>query len=413
MRSILIIGLFGFCVSTAFAQSVKPNLKIVSEGKKQPRTEFVSYDLREDADKNIYTNSQYFIPVTNTTVKIPFSWLDRDVFVRIPGSKEAFELVVNSNGVGYTVGNKQNTEFDISKFIVSGNNTIQFKNSVGQIISPAGACVFSQPKVRIDDFVIKTTFDSTEKVGVFNLDIIVSNSYNVAEELTVYYDLMDRDGKVIRYNYTAVNVPGQGGTDTVKFEGKVPGVAKWSAETPNYYQLMMRVKYDDRFIEYIPFAFGFVTISYVDNQLKINGKSIKINAIDYTDAVDITKFIALQKKKGVNTLILQTPQSKQFYQACMKAGIYVIDALNSSKSIGDDEVLMADHPSYLPYFQEQAIDMIGQHRNYTPIIGWSLGDGEINGYNYKKTYQLIKNELDVSKPVIYLPAQNSWNNDKL
>lgn len=358
-------------------------------------------------------------------------WLDRETFIEINTTGAVgITLTINGSKVDYAVDSKEFVRFDITGFVREGINSIKialdrysvgtFLSSGRYVTSPAAQIgdinLTSAPKFRIEDFELVTRYDSTGRNGLFELKMIVANGRNFAETGTIYYDLMNSKGELIRYNYRDVTISGLG-RDTLVFEGRIDKVEKWSGVNPVTYKLMMRIKKDGDFTEYIPFEFGFRTLNYENKTLEINGVRTSIKALDYgynnLSKKDLISKIAQAKKQGYNIFLLTIPQTPMFYEICTQKGMYVIDAVDISPVIDDEIKNIANAPELLKYFYERCLNTYLRNRNYSCVIGWSLGNSEFNGYNYKKSYLYFKNELDSVRPIVFKGAAGKWNNDEI
>ena len=113
-RFFIITALFLWPLSAALAQVGTPrNGRLPHEGRAPYRTEFISYDIRREADAGMLAGSKYYraldfrlTPVANTatyeaTVEIPGLWLDRAVYIRDTGRTGRYRLTVNGQQAGY------------------------------------------------------------------------------------------------------------------------------------------------------------------------------------------------------------------------------------------------------------------------------------------------------------------------
>ena len=51
-------------------------------------------------------------------------WLTRDIFIQFDGVRSAFYLWINGQFIGYSQDSKTPAEFDITDFVVTGENTV-------------------------------------------------------------------------------------------------------------------------------------------------------------------------------------------------------------------------------------------------------------------------------------------------
>jgi beta-galactosidase len=120
------------------------------------------------------------------------------------------------------------------------------------------------------------------------------------------------------------------------------------------------------------------------------------------------------KKEGYNTVCPDFPQPKWFYEACDKAGVYVIDRANINV-VSDDDRKVGGTPSNDPSLADEYLKrvkaMYYRSRNFSCVIGFALGGKDSgNGYNMYKAYEWLKS-VEPLRPVIYEGADGEWNTD--
>lgn len=400
------------------------------------RTEFISYDMREDAEKGARAKNQHYLELRpaagvvdgraqyKAQFDVPLFWLDREIFLHVEGIP-CYYVSVGDRRVAYGEDSRTSAEFNLSDVLTDGPNTITIDavDGTGAQLEARGTTtplmyIYSQPKLRIEDFTITAAPDSLNRHGILDVQIIVVNSYNFAEAVTVGYDIYAPDGKLQAFNSREVVVPGQG-RDTVRFQELIYGTPRnlWSADKPALYRGVLTVQYGRRMTEYIPYKTGFGTTHIADGRIFRNGKAIDIKAARYNSAADqktTADNLAKLKKAGINTICTDYPQPVWFYELCDATGLYVIDQANihtsadpSNRDVGGSP---ANDPAFLPTFLDRTEAMSGRVGNHVCIIGWSLGGIEGNGYNFYKTYQWLKAN-DTVRAVIHNGAEGEWNTD--
>ena len=135
----------------------------------------------------VYVNVQYpfpanppFIPHDYNRVgsyrnnfDVPLSWSDRDIYIQFDGVRSAFYLWINGNFIGYSQDSKTPAEFNITDFVVSGENSVSlevYRFSDGSYLEgqdtwrisgiERNVFISAKPKVRVNDFSIKSDLDS-------------------------------------------------------------------------------------------------------------------------------------------------------------------------------------------------------------------------------------------------------------
>ena len=411
-----------------------------------PRSEFYSYELREDAAAGAIAKSQYYnsIPtaadqngVCAVLFDAPYAYGDRNVFFRTDGSAGAYQLFVNNRLAGGSVDAYTPSEVCISPYLVDGLNDIRVvacesgaAQSVeamykGGLLTMGGNCyIMSQPKVYIEDFDIKTSPDSTGNHGLLDLHIVVRNSSRADQHLSVGFDIYDPKGKLKTYDLRELDMtPGE--RDTVRFHNIVYSTAKylWSAEKPNLYALTMYIKQYGSITEYVPWPLGWGTTTYTARTTNASGVIMRNDVPVEMRAVEFCPYYKLSmeeqvrqlKRKGYNTIVLSKPAQIALYRACDKVGMYVIDcpAISADPKGGSrarHNGTALNNPDYLDEVLYRTLAMQRRTRNHSCVVAWSLAAGGGNGYNLYKSYQLL-HTLDTLRPAVYRFAEGEWNND--
>lgn len=377
------------------------------------------------------------IGVYKRNVEIPFSHFDRDIFLHIGAVKGGTYVYINGEKVGYSEDSKNPAEFKINPYIVDGINNITivvYRWSTGNYLEcqdffrisgiERDVYIHSQPKLHIEDFSIVPTLYNDNKHGKLDIDIKLSNSYNVDEPVMVQYEIIDDNGGIIAY-YTKDTVLRANALDTIKFRNIVPNVKSWNAEKPNQYTLIFRVRYGGRFIEYIPMKIGFKNTEIRGNQFFVNGQPVLIKGVNYhehndtsghyVDEKTLRKDLELMKKHNINAIrCAHYPQQRLFYELCSEYGFYVCDEANieshgmfydlqKGKSLGNN-------PDWHNAHMERTKNMYKRNRNYPCVTFWSLGNEAGNGINFYETYLYMKS-VDTLRPVQYERALLEWNTD--
>ncbi|MEG1634981.1 MAG: glycoside hydrolase family 2 TIM barrel-domain containing protein [Rikenellaceae bacterium] len=377
------------------------------------------------------------VGVYKRIVDIPFAWLDGDIFLHIGGAKSGVYLYINGQKVGYSEDSKNPAEYTINKYVKEGLNDItlvMYRWSTGSFLEcqdffrlsgfERDVYLYAQPKTRINDFKVIASMDSTYTKGLMKLDVELSNSYNDKEEITFYYELVNEKGEIIKY-YTADRTLPANGRDTVNFDAVLANIKPWSAETPNLYTLVMRIKKEGRFIEYVPFKIGFRNIEIKGNQYLVNGQPVLIKGVNmhehndttghYVDEKTLRKDLELMKKNNINAIrCSHYPQQRRFYELCSEYGFYVCDEANiESHGMGYDLKkgrTLGNNPDFLNSHMYRTKNMYERNKNFPCVTFWSLGNEAGNGYNFYQTYLYLKS-VDSIRPVQYERALLEWNTD--
>ncbi len=441
-RLFLIAALFAGA-GTASAQPGTPYVNAVGdEGRAAWRTEFISYDVRGEADADQRDGSKYFRPLVfklntaarfilfESTVDIPSLWLERDVYIRDEGRTGRYRLKVNDREVGLNTDSYGTNDFYLTPFLKEGTNrlALEFTGDV-----PGGDMenytldetrliienlyIWSQPRVHIFDYTATGHHDDEVGDVILDLDVIVVNGYNTPERVSVGYDIYDPNLVLKDYAFAEAVIPGRG-CDTIRFRNKVFGTEKfqYSAERPELYSVMLQLRYQGRPTEYIPVKVGFGLTGFDGEFASRGGRGIYISAVEQDAPVErnTLRRLRLMKRRGINTLYLTHPQQKWFYDMCAEVGIYIIDraAVECDPMAGDRGPggTVANDPAYLARFIDRQQAMYYRNRNRPNVIGWAIGSESGNGYNMYESYRWLK-AVDGTRMAVYPFAGGEWNTD--
>ncbi len=361
------------------------------------------------------------------TFTIPANWDGRQVFVHFGAIKSAMYLWVNGQKVGYSQGAKTPSEFDITKYLRKGENTIAaeiYRWSDGSYLEcqdfwrlsgiQRDVFLFSQPKTSIRDFFAKTPMDKTFKNG--ELDVTVDlKSYEGAtdkKDLTVEFTLIDAKGdkvasKVIKSDITSDN------TAVVNWKETIENARPWTAETPNLYTILITLKNSNgTILETTSNKIGFRTVEIVKGQMLVNGKAILIKGVNRHEHDETTGHVIsvesmiedIKLMKSLNINAVRTshyPCDPKWYDLCNQYGIYLVDEANiESHGMGYGDASLAKAPSWGPAHMDRTVRMVERDKNHPSVIIWSLGNEAGAGVNFEATSAWI-HKRDASRPVHY------------
>lgn len=391
------------------------------------------------------------VGVYRRDIEVPAGWDGRDIYLHVAGAKSGMYVYLNGKEVGYSEDSKNPAEFLLNPYLQPGKNVLALKIyrwSTGSYLEcqdfwrisgiERDVFLWSQPKIAIQDFRIVSTLDDTYTDGVFRLGIDIKNHTPETKRLEVMYELIDSKDMTVKSGVNDVWVSG-GNIQTVSFADQLEQVAKWSAEYPNLYKLLMTVKVDGQVQEIVPFHVGFRRIEIKDiaklaengkpyNVLLFNGQPVKFKGVNihehnpetghYLTEELMRKDFELMKLNNINAVRLSHyPQGRRFYELCDEYGLYVYDEANV-ESHGMYYNLrkgasLGNNPEWLLPHMERFQNMYERNKNYPSVTFWSLGNEAGNGYNFYQGYLYLKgkDKLLMDRPVNYERALWEWNTD--
>ena len=405
----------------------------------------------------IYTNVVYpfpknppFIPHDANPVgsylrsfEIPDNWVEKDIFLHFEGVSGAMYVWVNGKKVGYSEGSKTPAEFNITKYLKKGKNTLAV-----QVLRWSDASyledqdfwrlsgierdvyLYATNPITIKDYRAIADLENDYADGILSLNLKIVNSGKKAKG-SVEVGLYDGDEEI--YSETKKTDFSTDGT-TVKFKKSLPNIKSWNAETPNLYSLVFILKdKKGNTTEAISSKIGFRKVEIKNNQFLINGRPVLIKGTNLHDHDETTghviseavtlKDMEVMKQNNLNAIrCSHYPKNPFFYRMADKYGFYVVDEANieihgmgtTNQGLDNNEEAKKMHPGYRPEWKAMHLDrterLYERDKNFTSVVTWSLGNEAGNGDNLMATYKWLK-ERDSTRPVQYEGATKYDNTD--
>jgi beta-galactosidase len=402
--------------------------------------EVLGYDIP------IYTNIKYphqttppriqehYNPVGSYVRKfsVPADWVDMDVILHFGAVSSAMFVWVNGEQVGYSEDSKTPAEFNITKLLVEGENTLAVQVFRWSDASYLEDQDFWRLSGITRDVYLQARY--RQYVRDFRVHSALVNDYNDGD-LKIAFDLQNDADEPFDVNLSANLSDGDFSTDLTKNIvlnpglnrvelGKIISDAKpWTAETPRLYQLTVALKdANDGILEIFQQDVGFRTIEFLKGQLHINGQYVYLKGVNLHEHHDKTghvideatmlKDIQVMKSHNINAVrTSHYPQPERWYELCNRYGLYVVDEANiESHGMGYGEKSLAKDTSWMGAHLFRTANMFERDKNQPSIIIWSLGNEAGNGPNFHATYDYLK-EVDSTRPVQYERSELDYNTD--
>ncbi|QZE15406.1 DUF4981 domain-containing protein [Halosquirtibacter laminarini] len=371
------------------------------------------------------------------TFTIPQNWDGRQIFIQFGAVKSAFYIWVNGKKVGYSQGSKTEAEWDITKYLQKGDNTLAvevYRWSDGSYLEcqdfwrisgiERDVILYSTQKVRIRDFFVIGDLDKDYKNGLLKLDVDLNNRVNRLRSgnYKVEYKLYDKNLKVIASEIKDAKINRKKDLK-VSFEKEILNPLKWNAETPNLYTLVLSLKdKKGKTSEILSSRVGFRKVEIINDIFHINGVEVLIKGVNrhehnqYTGHVineeDMIQEIKLMKQFNINAVRnSHYPPHPRFYELCDEYGIYLTDEANiESHGMYYGKYSLAKNPEFKDAHLDRNISMVERSKNHPSIIVWSMGNEAGDGDNFTAVNKWIK-QRDNSRPVHYERAVMGPNTD--
>lgn len=371
------------------------------------------------------------------TFTVSDSWEGRSVHLHFGGVSSAFYLWVNGQEVGYSQGSRTPSEFDITPFLVPGENVVAaevYRYSDGSYLECQDfwrisgifrdVYLYSQNDVHIRDFQIHTDLDGNYQNADLGIDVWLRNQGTEDRTVSIEGQIFDSEGRVFVDNLAASVDVTANNEVVARIDRTVVDPPKWSAEDPNLYRLVLTVKdLDGSVIESVSTNVGFRKVEISGGQLLVNGVAVLLKGTNRHEHDPDTahvmntemmiKDIKLMKQHNINAVrTSHYPDVPEWYDLCDQFGLYVIDEANiESHGIGyDPDKTLGNKPEWEKAHMDRTISMVERDKNHPSIIIWSLGNEAGDGVNFTATSSWIR-QRDPSRPVHYERAELGPNTD--
>lgn len=406
----------------------------------------------EGYDVPIYTNTTYpweadefikpgevpeiFNPVASYVkyFTIPENMKNKRVCISFQGVESGFALWLNGHYVGYSEDTFDPSDFELTDYIVEGENKLAvrvwkwtssswcedqdfyrfsgiFRDVFLYVVPCAHVEDLSVVPTLNDTFdegtlsvSIKADGDGTASVKVYELGDLSVEKYDRAKLLLEEFDIELRNKEICE------------GSCNVK------NPLLWSAEKPNLYEVKIIVKdTHGNETEFISQLAGFRRFEMVDGLMKLNGKRIVFKGVNRHEFSSITgrvpnrdeviKDIVTMKKNNINAIrTSHYPDDSMLYELCDIYGIYMI-AENNLESHGTweaynkgyvdlDFVVPKDKPQWREMMLDRANSCYQRDKNHPAIVIWSCGNESFGGKTIYEMSQLFR-QLDKHRLVHY------------
>lgn len=361
------------------------------------------------------------------TFMVDENWTaDKDAILYFGGVLAGFYVWVNGEYVGYSEDSFTPKEFDITRHLKTGENTIAVQVwrwpdaswledqdfiRLGGIFR--SVYVMARPKARLQDFEVHTELDDRYQDAELKLDVKLANTPGApAEGYTVAAQLFDPEHKPVPgAEMTApVTFDATGGA-TVTLSSKLSNPLKWSAEKPHLYRLALALKSPDgTAAEWIGNDVGFRKVEMKDGLMLLNGKRLLFKGVNrheatpdtgrYVSRESMIEDIRIMKANNINTVrTSHYPNEPYWYELCNRYGLYVVDETNL-ETHGVRNYFPKSEPDWLAPCIDRLQSMVERDKNQPSIVMWSLGNEAGKGSTFKEMQKWVHNR-DASRPVHY------------
>ena len=356
-----------------------------------------------------------FVPSENAcgiyrrSFTLPQSFKGRSVFINFNGVESAYYLWINGQPVGYSQDSKLPSEFDISEYLVAGENTVtvvvlrfcdgtwledQDYFHLSGIFRSVN--LIAKPRLRIQDYKVDAEPDGIGG-GILKARCFVSRTEGFADS-KIKLSLYDSKGKLMVESIKAIDtvtpiIPTGLGwgfkgmrpiSESAFFELRVDRILPWNFDKPNLYRVVFTlIDGSEEEIDFEACNVGFRQIAIENNIIKLNGKRVVFRGANRHEHFWLTgrtvsrehmiEEIKLMKKLNFNAVrTSHYPDDPLWYDLCDEYGLMIVCETNiETHGIGGN---LTNSPEWAEAMLERARRMVLVYKNHPSIVSWSLGN---------------------------------------
>ncbi len=400
----------------------------------EPKADYTTYKERNPV-------GQY-----RRTFVLPADWTAKgQTFLRFEGVMSAFYVWINGERVGYSQGSMEPSEFNITKYLHSGENQIAlevYRYSDGSYLEDQDFWRFGgihrsihlvhTPDIRIRDYVVRTLPASVGNYEDFILQIdpqfsvyrgMTGKGYTVQsvlrdatgkEVVTLkgeVEDILDLEHKASRMNEW---YPQRGPRKMGRLSTVIKSPERWTAETPYLYKLLITLQdAEGKVVEQVEQPVGFRSVEIKEGQLLVNGNPVRFRGVNRHEHDPRTARVMSEKRMIQDILLMKQaninavrtchyPNVSRWYELCDSIGLYVMDEADIEEH--GLRGTLASTPDWHAAFMDRAVRMAERDKNYPSIVMWSMGNESGYGPNFAAISAWL-HDFDPTRPVHYEGAQ--------
>lgn len=367
----------------------------------------------------------------------------RRLVLHFGGIESCGFIYVNGAEVGMTKDSRTSSEFDITDYVHPGENQLTvlvIRWSDGSFVEDQDhwrmAGIFRDvylqytPEAYVADVFAQTTLDEeTESVGILKLR--VDAGFRGAHAIPAGWKFrvqVYRSGKPVWesprelefYKNPTMYLYGENLQPLAEETYEFPGVARWSAETPELYRLTVALVAPDGSVsEATGTDFGFRSVRRKNGCLLINGQPVKffgVNRHDFDERLGktvtpqgILQDLLLMKRFNLNAIrTSHYPNDERLTALANRLGLYVISEANIEIHAYVEHV--SDDPLWLNSMMERFSRMVKIYKNNPCIHLWSLGNEAGRGANFWALASWGR-KFDPSRGIHYCELTRQYNEE--
>ncbi|MFD7401593.1 glycoside hydrolase family 2 TIM barrel-domain containing protein [Streptomyces sp. NPDC059866] len=377
-----------------------------------------------------------FVPSANPTgvyereVDVPAEWAGRRIVLQVGAAESLLLVHVDGRPVGISKDSHLAAEFDLTDVVRAGERAVVRLTVVKWSDSShiedqdqwwhggvtRSVLLYATDPLHLADVTVRA-----RRNGELLVDCRVRDAGGALPE--GWYVSGELDGRLLAQDteFDRVNAEDERVSDFLgeaRLLTTVPDVRTWTAETPELYELTVRLhRADGTVADTSRHRTGFRDVEIVGRDLLVNGERVFIRGVNRHDFHPLTgrtvsyddmrADLVLLKRFGFNAIrTAHYPNDPSLYDLADELGFYVVDEADIESHDHAHEI--ADDPRYLNAFVDRVSRMVLRDKNHPSVIIWSLGNESDYGANHDAAAGWVRRH-DPTRPVQYEgAAKRGW-----
>lgn len=367
-------------------------------------------------------------PATNPTgvyereVDVPADWAGRRIVLQVGAAESVLLVHVDGRPAGISKDSHLAAEFDLTALVRPGARatvrlTVVKWSDASHLEDQdqwwhggitRSVLLYATDPLHLADVTVRAAYS-----GELRVDCRVRDAGGALPE--GWYLTGDLDGQPLAQDaeFDRANAEDERVSDFLgeaRLLATVSDVRTWNAETPELYDLTVRLhRCDGTVADTSRHRIGFRDVEVVGRDLLVNGERVFVRGVNRHDFhpltgrtvsyEDMRADLVLLKRFGFNAVrTAHYPNDPALYDLADELGLYVVDEADIESHDHAHEI--ADDPRYLNAFVDRVSRMVLRDKNHPSVIVWSLGNESDYGANHDAAAGWLRRH-DPTRPLQY------------
>lgn len=363
------------------------------------------------------------------TFTVADDWKDRPVVVAFEGVDSAFYLWINGQKAGYSEDSRTTAQFDITKFLKPGENTISVQvhqYSDGSYLEDQDmfrlsgifrdVFLWTSPKVELaDHFLLAGLTDDFTK-GTLRFTAALKNHDAAAHKGSVKLEILTPENTPLVSKEGSYSLAASAEGSVEISSDPLPGIQPWSAESPVLYPYVITVSDESgKALASFGGKTGFRRDEVKNGKFLHNGQPVLIKGVNrhdtnprtghYVTEADMRADLLQMKRANINAVrCSHYPNDPRLLELTDELGFYVVAEANlESHGMGYGAETLAKNPDWLAAHLDRQKNVVERDKNHPSVAFWSMGNEAGDGPNFVECSKWIR-QRDPSRPLQYEQA---------